>query len=170
MTRPPRRPASRPRGRPISHQPSPAFAARLRDAMAWAQVRPATLADLVSVHRVTVSKWRTGETPDDVNLAKLARVLDVNRGWLATGRGSMHDADAGPAQRGEVAPGADPAVVGLTGGIKIEPQQRLLGAILEVAQADQRGTALPVTRLIALLEQVFAAGVEAGGGPPARRP
>lgn len=158
------------RGKNGSAGLSPNFAARIKEAMAWAQIRPAQLAELVSVHRVTVSKWRNGEIPDDVNMAKLARVLDVNRAWLATGRGSMHDAEGGPPTKGAVAPGADPSVFALTMGVALAPQQRLLGAILEVAQADQRGEPLPVVRLIALLQAVFAAGVEAGGGPPVPQP
>lgn len=146
------------------------FAARIKEAMAWAQIRPAQLAELVSVHRVTVSKWRNGELPDDVNLAKLARVLDVSRTWLATGRGSAHDADTVKATKGAVAPGADPSVLALTSWVKLEPQQRLLGAILETAQADQRGEPLPLARLITLLEAVFAAGVEAGGALRVQQP
>jgi len=146
------------------------FAARLREAMAWAQARPATLAELVAVHRVTVSKWRAGEVPDDVNLAKLARALDVNRAWLATGRGSMHDPDGSGTLTGAVAPGADPSVSALTSFVGLEPEQRLVGAILEVAQADQRGDVLPVTRLIALLQAVFDAGVEAASAQRGTRP
>jgi transcriptional regulator with XRE-family HTH domain len=173
--RPPRKPSkplARPK-RPEAAEPDEAevpeaeqdrgFAARFRQAMVWAQMRPSTLAELMDVHRVSVSRWRAGQRPDEMNLGKLARFLDVNTAWLGTGKGSMHDPESG---RPSPKRGPDVDVSTLTAGVDLAtlpPEQVLLSAILEVAQRAQTGTGCPLERTVWWFRQVYEAGRRAGG-------
>lgn len=48
------------------------------------------LADEIGVHQTSVTQWETGRTdPATENLKRLAKALNVDFEWLATGRGEM---------------------------------------------------------------------------------
>jgi SOS-response transcriptional repressor LexA len=85
------------------------LAKRIAEALADAKMKPIELARSVGVGRATVSLWLSGHTKkiEGPNLTKVARALNVDAHWLATGEGkkrprSGHNVEIGPEIRGQV--------------------------------------------------------------------
>jgi transcriptional regulator with XRE-family HTH domain len=64
------------------------FARRLREVMERERIRPRDLAKGEKVNPVTVSRWRSGEVPDELRLPGLAKRLQTSPEYLKTGQGA----------------------------------------------------------------------------------
>lgn len=112
-----------PLGEEAQVPPDPLFAARLRDAMGKAGVRPMDLATVLKVGRGTVSRWRRGVVPSDYNIGRIAPLLEVSFAWLKTGE----------------EPAELPAVQKLLGGVVREPTVDVYQFTTQLNAAFERG-------------------------------
>lgn len=63
------------------------LATRLREARAAKRWTQAELAQKAGVHKNSVQRWESGETPLDAQLRAAAQALEVSMRWLETGEG-----------------------------------------------------------------------------------
>lgn len=126
----------------------PGFGSRLCLAMARRGIKPGELARRMPAAGQSVSRWRKGEWPEAVRLARMADVLSVSLNWLTTGQGAM---DA-PTNGADVQSPPD----GAHGGARL---RRVIGR-LELALEDLRDLAGGVPPLT--FEEAERAAGEAG--------
>ncbi len=129
------------------------FGRRLVEAMTTARVRPGELARRVEVLPQTVSRWRSGELPDDLRLPQIAAVLGVREEWLKTGAGER-----------------SPEAQGLTGpGTRLRALEARLAFLRDAIRAYTRAGRVPPPEVLADWERAAADVLEATGkpaGPP----
>lgn len=124
-------------------KPDPEFAGRVRELMALKRLRPSTLADLMGVNKVTVSRWRRGELPEPFYLSLLAEHLGTTVEHLKTGAGAQMEGEPIPLAvpdseplAGEARQVAHEAIRAMCGRSSV-PSTEAIGWVIRVLEAGR---------------------------------